>query len=300
MIPVRWVAGVGGSRGEVGRPPGETRGRRGQGWRRGGGGGKTAAPQEVSWKRSAESADWQTHEPPRPCCWCVCCAAEDRIPSPVIPSLPEFRTRPAAPRLRREEVDTSPGFGTAPHSSTERSAGESDPARPRALAALAAPVCSSWIPGSSLFVKLHGGRQTCTLRAASVWSREISTKTPRVFHPAGFLDLMLLLAVVMGGRWILVGALAVILAAPPGIRGWYFLLLKQLFGLLCRSGVIREQRPRWNAMRFSSTRATFPPSVRQQTKILQNMDSCDKSKLFPTSWVGLLGEQVVPWRRGMD
>lgn len=34
---------------------------------------------------------------------------------------------------------------------------------------------------------------------------------------------MPLLAVAMGGRWTLVGALAVILAAPPGSHGWYFL-----------------------------------------------------------------------------
>lgn len=48
----------------------------------------------------------------------------------VICFLPEFCARPTATRLRWEEVDSSPGFGTAPHSGTERSARHSDPARP--------------------------------------------------------------------------------------------------------------------------------------------------------------------------
>lgn len=49
--------------------------------------------------------------------------------------------------------------------------------------------------------------------------------------PAGFPDLMPFLAAAMGARWILAGALAVILAAPPGTHGWYFLCLKHVSGL---------------------------------------------------------------------
>ncbi|KAG8011738.1 hypothetical protein GBF38_004046, partial [Nibea albiflora] len=39
------------------------------------------------------------------------------------------RDRQSSEQAEKEEVDTSPGFGTAPHSSTESSAQESDPRR---------------------------------------------------------------------------------------------------------------------------------------------------------------------------
>lgn len=39
------------------------------------------------------------------------------------------RDRQSSEQAEKEEVDTSPGFRTAPHSSTERSAQESDPVR---------------------------------------------------------------------------------------------------------------------------------------------------------------------------
>lgn len=75
------------------------------------------------------------------------------------------------------------------------------------------------------------------------------------------------LAATMGGWWIFVGALAGILTVPRGIHGWYFWSLSpnQLFGLLCRSGVIGDHRahshqshrpPNW--IRFSSILDTFP------------------------------------------
>lgn len=61
------------------------------------------------------------------------------------------------------------------------------------------------------------------------------------------------LAATMAGWWILVGALAGILAVPRGIHGWCFLggeracfFLNQLLGVLCRSGGYR--RAVWELM----------------------------------------------------
>lgn len=247
--------------------------RRGGGWGRGGGaaagggGAKNAAQQRSELKdeerrkwRLANSVRLNASPPVRPLR-----GSEDCSPTRVICFLPEFGARQTATRLRREAVDSCPGFGTAPHSGTERSTRDPDPdpdpARPLSPLLISSP------PGfpdlSSLFCFTEDVNNA--QRRLSSFDLERSTPT-RVFHPAGFLDLKPLLAVAMGPAWMLVGALAVILTVPPGIHGWYFLLLKQLSGCYVGqglSGSSSRAEMRWD---FVSLGLVFPPSVGLRTE----------------------------------
>lgn len=137
---------------EVGRPPGESRGgrtrnrrrrRRRGGW--GLGEDKKTAPLEVT-SNPAEGA--LKVRPLSSSCVPAFKSVPAAAAAPAAPAageranhlacdlffwqsfVPDRQSSEQAAKEEEEEVDTSPGFGTAPHSSTERSAQESDPVRP--------------------------------------------------------------------------------------------------------------------------------------------------------------------------
>lgn len=93
----------------------------------------------------------------RPRCWCDSCAAQRPssagVRSLFLPEF-EFRGRPTASRRRGgKEVDSSPGFGTAPHSGAQRTAAQRSAAQRSGLGpGFPAPGLSS--SGGEVFLDL--------------------------------------------------------------------------------------------------------------------------------------------------
>lgn len=180
--------------------------------------------------------------------------SEAKLSRRAIAFPPEFRARPTASRLREgKEVDSSPGFGTAPHSGAERSAAQRTAAQRSGLG----PGAPARLPGSwSLLLRGRGSwifpACFCLPEDVNNAQRGLSSLHLERLAPArvpptphGWISRSYALSGRGHGCTVDTGwRVGRDPQRPPRDPRLVFLCLKHLSGLLCRSEVIRQQQLR--------------------------------------------------------